>query len=506
MAATLSKSALLARLGLTRLRVTGLTSQARALAVGAIGVAAVVSVSACGTTGPGSQAQLPPPAPEAEPFVFEPLEPDLPPPPPDTTVRAALLVPLGARNPEVKRVAQSLADAAQLALFRAGNPDLELQVKDTEGTPDGARRATAEALSDGAEIILGPLFSENVRMAGNLARSQNVPVIGFSSDSRAAGPGVFLLSFQPEQEVDRIVAYALTQGINSFAAMIPQSPYGDRVRQAFIARVYNLGAEIAAVESYGEGLESTQAAAERIAIAYGDARLDGSEGAVKANGDAADTPDTAVPGTGVRDTDIARPNENQETSPFRASPNALGRFEDPFPGLDNENKGRFGAVLIPEGGRRLQELAHLLPFFDLEPGEARFVGTGLWNSPELWREPSLRGGWFAAPPPDGRSRFNLIFEETFGYRPPSIASIGYDALALVAALADGEKGQRFTQLRLTDPEGFSGVDGIFRFRPDGVTERGLAVLEVSGRGEAVVVGPAPDSFDDYVSTGDVPVN
>ncbi|MEX2249797.1 MAG: penicillin-binding protein activator, partial [Parvibaculum sp.] len=46
---------------------------------------------------------------------------------------------------------------------------------------------------------------------------------------------------------------------------------------------------------------------------------------------------------------------------------------------------------------------------------------------------------------------------------------------------------------LTDPDGFAGVDGIFRFMADGRTERGLAVMEVRPGG-AVVVDPAPTSF------------
>ena len=57
-------------------------------------------------------------------------------------------------------------------------------------------------------------------------------------------------------------------------------------------------------------------------------------------------------------------------------------------------------------------------------------------------------------------------------------------------LARGRPYERFTEAALTDPNGFSGVDGIFRFRDDGSTDRGLAVLQVSATG-FTVVDPAP---------------
>ena len=54
-------------------------------------------------------------------------------------------------------------------------------------------------------------------------------------------------------------------------------------------------------------------------------------------------------------------------------------------------------------------------------------------------------------------------------------------------------GQRFAPEILTNPSGFSGVDGIFRFRADGTNQRGLAVLRVTPAGPQVI-SPAPRAF------------
>ncbi len=83
---------------------------------------------------------------------------------------------------------------------------------------------------------------------------------------------------------------------------------------------------------------------------------------------------------------------------------------------------------------------------------------------------------------------------SIGATPPQLASLAYDAVvAGGAAVHMAQPYHRFTQAALMDPNGFSGVDGIFRFNADGTSERGLAVLEVQPDGFHVV-SPAPKTF------------
>ena len=85
------------------------------------------------------------------------------------------------------------------------------------------------------------------------------------------------------------------------------------------------------------------------------------------------------------------------------------------------------------------------------------------------------------------------YRSTFGAAPAALASLAYDAVSLVALLSPGTPYHRFTQAALMDPNGFAGVSGIFRFSPDGTSERGLAVMEITPAGP-VVVSPAPTTF------------
>jgi branched-chain amino acid transport system substrate-binding protein len=66
-------------------------------------------------------------------------------------------------------------------------------------------------------------------------------------------------------------------------------------------------------------------------------------------------------------------------------------------------------------------------------------------------------------------------------------------VSLVAALVKTQGPARFAGETLTNSSGFAGIDGVFRFRPDGTNQRGLAVMRVTPSGSQVV-SPAPKAF------------
>ena len=155
----------------------------------------------------------------------------------------------------------------------------------------------------------------------------------------------------------------------------------------------------------------------------------------------------------------------------------------------------FDALLLPQGGERLKATARQLRQAGLDASQVRLLGSGLWDDPATVGEPALVGGWFAASPPDARAQFEAKFRATYGHAPPRLASLSFDAAALAAVLAKNGGADPFTTDAILNPRGFAGVDGLFRFTPDGLVQRGLAVIEVGPQGNTVV-SPAPSSFAD----------
>ncbi len=373
-------------------------------------------------------------------------------------IRVGLLLPLSGGS---KEVGEALLDAASLALFDSYDPRLELIPFDTRGTPEGAARAAAEAAAANVEIAIGPLFASSIQSAAPTLQERGIRMIGFSNDRSIAGGGIYLLSFMPDQEVRRVMAYAAAEGYQRFGALLPDTPYGDEVLASFGKSANELGVGITALEFYQREAAQVFEPVKRLAN-Y-------------------DTRRRAY----VREEAFLKRLDDDFADEILKGLEAFETIGDPV----------FDAVLIPEGGTLLSAMAPVLPFYEIDPKNVKFLGTGLWDDPAIFREIPLRSGWFAAPPVEGFQSFAVRFETLFGSRPPRIATLAYDATALVALLARNEiRADRFSREALTDVNGFSGIDGIFRFRSDGIAERGLAVMEITGR-EFKTISPAPESFE-----------
>lgn len=336
--------------------------------------------------------------------------------------RIALILPLSASG-NAGAAAQSMKNAAELALADFSNPDVQLIVKDDGGTAQGAQAAARQAVEEGAQIILGPLFAHAVTATAPVARASRIPIIAFSTDSNVATRGVFLLSFLPESDVDRIVDYAISQGKRSFVALVPENAYGSVVEAAFKQAVANKGGRVVALERY-------------------------------------------------------RPDDSGMQGPVQQIAQAAARAD---------------ALFIPDSGDALPRVAQLLAAAGVNPKRIQVMGTGLWDDPRVFSDTALDGGWFAAPDSKGYKAFATRYRAKFGQDPVRTATLAYDAVALVAALAKSQPGQPITSEMLTNASGFSGIDGVFRFRSDGTNQRGLAIHKVTPSGGEVISG-APKTF------------
>ena len=337
-------------------------------------------------------------------------------------VRVALILPLSAGG-NAGTVALSMKNAAEMALTEFNSPNVRLLVKDDAGNSSGAQQAAQQALSEGAEIILGPLFAHSVSTVGAVARQRGVPVIAFSTDATVAARGVYLLSFLPEFDVDRIVEYSVSTGKRSFAAMLSEGAYGNVVEAEFKQVVSRKGGRIVASERYAFDASRMQVPAKIVAQA-------------------------------------AR-------------------------GADS--------VFIPEGPEVVPSVVQALAAAGLDTKRVQLLGTGLWDDPRIFNDPALQGGLYAAPDGTGFRNFAARYRTRYGQDPVRTATLAYDAAALVAALVKTQGPQRFSDQSLTNPSGFAGIDGLFRFRRDGTNERGLAVLKVTPSG-GQVVNPPPRAF------------
>jgi len=276
------------------------------------------------------------------------------------------------------------------------------------------------------------------------------------------------MGLAPGPEVERVVGFASAQGLGRFALFAPNNGYGHAVIGATQSAVAGVGRELARIGAY-DPAQADPSPQVRSLADYDE-----------------------------RHEELLEAREALEGRTDDASIRELERLET----LDTISAPPFDAIILPVGGRTLLTLAPLLAFYDVDPGEVQFLGTSLWDGSGLGSEVTLRGGWFAAPPPALWREFSSRYREVYGENPARIASIAYDATALAAVLSRAAAAQGrlpdYGARSITQASGFAGIDGIFRFQPSGEIERGLAVLEVGKNGNAVL-DPAPVTFEELLN-------
>ena len=334
------------------------------------------------------------------------------------------------------------------------------------------------------------MFHQAVSAVNPVAAEAGVRVLAFSNVASAVADGTFLLGFRPEEQVDRVVRHALENVARRPPEPMPgEAPAGERLT-AFDPRPVRI-AGLAPDDAYG----ATALAALRRAVLEG-------------GGELGQTlfypPDQADPSAVVRriaayderkaalERERARLEQLPEEDPARQ---ALARLET----LDTLGPPPFDAILIADGGDRLRSVASLLTFFDVDPAAIRFLGTMRWQEdPRVLEEAALQGGWFAASSPESLAQFQARFQAIYGRQPQQLAVLAYDATALAVIVARDLGDPRFEIASLTNAQGFAGATGLFRLRPDGLADHGLAILEVAS-GRAVTIDPSPQAFTDELA-------
>jgi ABC-type branched-subunit amino acid transport system substrate-binding protein len=339
-----------------------------------------------------------------------------------TPVRVGVLLPFGSSTAGTRALANTMLKAAELAMFDSGNRDIILMTADEGSNGDTAANGARKLLDQGAEVIIGPLYAASVRAVAPVTRDRSVPLISFSTDRTVAGDGVYLLSFQPQDLVNRVVRFAASTGHRNFGALVPSTAYGNVVSKGFADAVTQAGGKVSDVQHF-----------------------------------APDAAGVVGPATIIAKSDA-------------------------------------DAILIGQGGAVLKAAAAALRANGADAGRVKLLGTGLWDDPSIATAPALEGAWFAAPSPRIDDPFNAKYKATYGAGPPQLAGLAYDSVSLIALLSKGVPYHRFTPAALTDPNGFTGVNGIFRFYPDGTIERGLAVMGISNGG-FTIIDPAPRTFE-----------
>jgi ABC-type branched-subunit amino acid transport system substrate-binding protein len=340
-------------------------------------------------------------------------------------IPVALLVPTS--DADIANLAQSLENAARLAVQESPDVVIDLRVYDTAGNETIAAQVAQQAVDDGAQIILGPLRAETANAAAVAVADDGVNVISFSNNPTIAGGNLYLLGKTFDNTAEQLLEFAAAQGKSRAVVVYPNNIEGTFGLQAFRKAAQKSGITIVSEQGF----------------------------------------------------------EFNETAVINAIPMIRAAVEIEQADL---------LLLTSTSSGALPLLAQLLPENGLDPMKIQYAGLARWDVPaQMLDLPGVQNGWFAVPDTAGNENFATRYELANGGRPHNLAGLAYDAVSIITQIGRSDGGAVLSAQNLTNPNGFKGVDGIFRLKNDGTNERALSIAQIIEK-QVTILDPAARAF------------
>lgn len=374
-------------------------------------------------------------------------------------VQVALLLPMSGKY---KDLGWSLINTATMSLFdNDRRSNIELVLIDSKDTARSAEKAFDEIIDRDIKIVIGPVFSNQTDEISGDARRNNITVISLSNnrdlmDNIDEDGGVFLAGMMPEAQIDKIVSYAMQKGKYSFAAISPNNQYGLTTTTMLKKIVKDRDGMFILSELYEPNGRGLSRAVDRVVKSF------------------------SVP------SQMAEGSGNKLDEDF-----TLADIQKTYPQV----------IFVPESGRNLARIARLIKQKNRDERDFKIIGTSQWDDLSTLNEANLIGSWFVAPENDEFRKFEKTYYKIYNKFPPRIASIVYDSVGAISQLVRHKKGEvpkaiDFSNYANSSNNGFEGIDGQFKYLPNGLVQRNLAVLSV-GRGKFDVIERPAEEFLRY---------
>ena len=375
------------------------------------------------------------------------------------THKIAVLLPTSGPNAVIGK---SILPGIEAAYMQFAPNELQMSFYDTgaKDVPGVIRNAVAS----NPDVIIGPVFAENVRILRDI-KSSGVPALSFTSDASAVGNGVFSMSVIPTNTIEATLQEMNTAGAKNFIVMAPNTQSGQIMAGAAksISDTYN-------INNIGI-FYYTERDTDSIKNAAMDAALY-----------------TARNKASTRAKEILSAILNHEQLSY-AEKQSLNRQLERINRTDTLGTLPYDSVLFLGNTEDTKSLASFLRYYGLGVRDAQFYGTPMWEEGNIESDVTMTGALFASLP-ETSANFINVYESATGVKPGRMAVLGYDATILAIGATYSTNAAQY----LLNPGGFVGAGGLFRLRPGGLNERALQIVRLNGDGTTTITKTAPAAF------------
>ena len=354
-----------------------------------------------------------------------------------------------------KSVGNNIKSSIETAFLRHPMENITVSFYDLSGEKSRRDLVIRDALNTNPDIIIGPLFAEDVITLRD-AKPSKTPVISFTSDVNALGNNVLTMNLIPTQSIETIVRQMQTDGAKNMLVLAPDDNSGKLMASTAtkVADAYDL--PINGLFYYKSGdSDSIKDVAMRASM-Y-----------------------SARSAANTRAREVLSDIINKEHMDSASRYNLRKQLEK-ISRTETLGDLPYDAILFLGSGEDTKTLASFLRYYGVGSRDAAFYGTTLWDGADIASDFSLSGAKYATLPPIS-DNFISLYNMIDGKNPDYLSAFGYDAANLSIGMLYSNKSQ---DSYLFDPSGYIGTTGVFRLQPSGESERALRIMELNGSGEA----------------------
>ncbi|MCQ2574726.1 MAG: penicillin-binding protein activator [Alphaproteobacteria bacterium] len=374
----------------------------------------------------------------------------------------AVLLPTSDQN---KSIGNSIKTSIEMALVQRPSENIKTTFYDISGDSINKKQIIQEVLSTNPNIIIGPVFAEDVKELRDEKNSE-LPVLSFTSDISAVGNGVMTMALLPTQSIETIIRQIQNDGIQNIIVVAPNDQSGKLMASVAYeaSTIYNL--QLNGLFYYTPNDSNSMKDTAIKASMY--------ETRSQANTRAKEVLSDILTKESLSQNEYDSLNQQLEKI---SKTEVLG----PVP---------YNAVLFLGNGNDSKTLASFLRYYGVNSQQVHFYGTTLWQGSDIASDFTMSGAKYATLP-DISENFVELYKQATDQYPDYMSSFGYDAINMILEMVNTNKNYASY---LLDPSGYNGINGIFRLQPSGESERGLLIKQLNGSGTARTIKEAPNNF------------
>ena len=375
------------------------------------------------------------------------------------TQNIAVLLPLSGQNAQIGKTIRA---SVETAVLQRAPKSLSVSFYDTN---NNLSETINTVLETNPRIIIGPVFADNARLVRE-SKPSELPVLSFTSDATAIGDGVMTMALMPSNGIEMIMQEMKTDGTKKFIIIAPDTKSGHLMAGTAKSVASEYDMTLNGIFFYNEG--------DTDSIKNAGATASMNTARTTAHTRARHVLSDVL--TNERLTAIEKSNLNSQLSKLSRT-EALGTLP-------------YDAILFLGNGNDTKSLASFLRYYNVGARDARFYGTTMWDGSDIASDFTMSGAKFATLP-EMNQNFANVYELVSGTIPNRLATFGYDATNMaIDMIYSGQTSSAY----LLNPSGYIGTDGLFRLKPNGISERGLNIVELNGSGTPRVIKAAPSNF------------